>query len=1172
MNLLSRLLALQEITKGKKYIRPGQQPPKGVTIHTGKRGGKYYLTEDKHMRLSGQHHELVRGVGVKRDVWDDIKNQFLTEGAKSVEFINKPDNYKDKEGNPLYNIYVNWGEDTQKKIEEKLLRDREKYGKRHESVTKIQEQIDALKKLAEDRLNESSDWWKQKHPDPEEYLEPDEKQKLKELETTGPKEPEPEFKQAFDDLNNGTQYVRISDLRRKLGWSPEKFDQTLEKLWEDSKIQMHEGITTDMDETDVKDSYTDSNGFLHVNLSWNEPVSSDPIKNPDGWTQYPDGRFEIDCTDRDGNREGIYTVEPVGKYSAAISFTPIDGQKIRLTIKKERQNRREENIKRARDLVNSNKKYGLQSFLNDLERQKQDDENITEPKQRTDVYSWPNTLDLKFENADEARAWAANNLKTVVTGIEENANMGHAANLLAWTKNFEDTYNMAVPGRIHLGIHSDWGNRALGLYYYASNCMHFRQDQDVPYDIKHKQEVRLYLADKEKSGNMDKIPYTASDNIDGCYWHELGHMLDHLTKNGLSNVIAGLSQDEKKQIRQLSDYPASKKDPRVKNAEYVAESVSALMTNERTEHVPDTVKSAIEKAFKDMPTLKIDFNVPDPVNVKDWTDAEGEFYNQVKLPEHPKDLSDEDLKTYYTGMNPDDLFSVLKHAKAALKSKKLNPDEKAKDSTREERYRVRQNIERVAKIAGDIHWTHTQTDPGWNKVTGTHENVWTTNPDGYEQTPYYQYDNRNTGYGVEPLDKRVYTRNGNLELRPAGAMGVALFHVDDDGNETLLVDHRANPTAIGAVNTDAARKKYADNIKYQIYQVERKREYDSLAKKYKDREETKKKRQEEAKQKKINAPKVTTDTNTDSGPNAAMHKDTVAFLSRHIGQTVTTRPSEMTPEQKENIINTAVSGYLNVGTQETGLMLDLVNLSMAMAKPAETRSEKNLKKKYKDQYDEGKAASDIISEIHKRYMKKIMETYDTDNPELATYMNNERDSFFRRNKLTSTIPSKLNPEELLDSVAISGIRTYHNSKKIASELTKELESSTSPERQRRIAEVLKEHKLVLQAVRDRATDNILKERMDGKYYSAPPKQIEDIVGANQYSVLMTPIEYDKWESLIRSKSDDEIKNIVTGLQKLLYHDEWIKEAKITKYDWKTNHEANVHSIIRNIKSIRENPT
>lgn len=78
------------------------------------------------------------------------------------------------------------------------------------------------------------------------------------------------FKKAFDELKKGKKYVRICDIRRKLGWSREKFDCTLEQLYDNSKIQLHEGITSTMDESEVRDSFVDENNFLHINISWGE--------------------------------------------------------------------------------------------------------------------------------------------------------------------------------------------------------------------------------------------------------------------------------------------------------------------------------------------------------------------------------------------------------------------------------------------------------------------------------------------------------------------------------------------------------------------------------------------------------------------------------------------------------------------------------------------------------------------------------------------------------------------------------------------------------------------------------------------------------------------------------------------------------------------------------------
>lgn len=78
------------------------------------------------------------------------------------------------------------------------------------------------------------------------------------------------FKKVFDKLNKGKKYVRICDIRRELNWPREKFDTTMENLRDNSTIQLHEGITSTMDESEVKDSFVDENNFLHVNISWRE--------------------------------------------------------------------------------------------------------------------------------------------------------------------------------------------------------------------------------------------------------------------------------------------------------------------------------------------------------------------------------------------------------------------------------------------------------------------------------------------------------------------------------------------------------------------------------------------------------------------------------------------------------------------------------------------------------------------------------------------------------------------------------------------------------------------------------------------------------------------------------------------------------------------------------------
>ena len=126
MHILSRFL----IEKGKKYLKHGQSAPKGAKVFEGKKGGRYYLTEDKHLKIGGQHHILFRSKGYTKDQHDQLEEHFKSLGAHSVHFINKPNNEKNHEGHALYNAYVNWGESTQKEIEDKKAADKAKFGRR----------------------------------------------------------------------------------------------------------------------------------------------------------------------------------------------------------------------------------------------------------------------------------------------------------------------------------------------------------------------------------------------------------------------------------------------------------------------------------------------------------------------------------------------------------------------------------------------------------------------------------------------------------------------------------------------------------------------------------------------------------------------------------------------------------------------------------------------------------------------------------------------------------------------------------------------------------------------------------------------------------------------------------------------------------------------------------
>lgn len=114
------------IEKGKKYVKLGVQPPKGVVLHRGKRGGSYYFVEDKHLKDQGKNHELVRSRGVTEDQFKSIEEHYKSKGAESVQFIHKPNIERNAAGKKLYNIYVRHA-DTDQRLGDKAAKDKIRY-------------------------------------------------------------------------------------------------------------------------------------------------------------------------------------------------------------------------------------------------------------------------------------------------------------------------------------------------------------------------------------------------------------------------------------------------------------------------------------------------------------------------------------------------------------------------------------------------------------------------------------------------------------------------------------------------------------------------------------------------------------------------------------------------------------------------------------------------------------------------------------------------------------------------------------------------------------------------------------------------------------------------------------------------------------------------------------
>jgi len=74
------------------------------------------------------------------------------------------------------------------------------------------------------------------------------------------------FREAFDDLNKERIFVSIPELRRKLDWPREVFDNMLRDLRSKRVIQLHE---SNVNPDDVKDCFFDENKVRMGLVTWN---------------------------------------------------------------------------------------------------------------------------------------------------------------------------------------------------------------------------------------------------------------------------------------------------------------------------------------------------------------------------------------------------------------------------------------------------------------------------------------------------------------------------------------------------------------------------------------------------------------------------------------------------------------------------------------------------------------------------------------------------------------------------------------------------------------------------------------------------------------------------------------------------------------------------------------
>lgn len=77
------------------------------------------------------------------------------------------------------------------------------------------------------------------------------------------------FKQTYFELENGRGFVKIFEIRRKIGWDNKTFDALIKKLLNQEKIVLKRGDPTKLSSSELSDSY-DANNFRYIALSWRE--------------------------------------------------------------------------------------------------------------------------------------------------------------------------------------------------------------------------------------------------------------------------------------------------------------------------------------------------------------------------------------------------------------------------------------------------------------------------------------------------------------------------------------------------------------------------------------------------------------------------------------------------------------------------------------------------------------------------------------------------------------------------------------------------------------------------------------------------------------------------------------------------------------------------------------
>ncbi len=79
-----------------------------------------------------------------------------------------------------------------------------------------------------------------------------------------------DIRSASQATQRGKDYVLISEIRKKLGWSKHRFDQAIDQMARDGTIALHPGNPSNFN---IEDLYQDHNGDVSVSFSWRKDPS-----------------------------------------------------------------------------------------------------------------------------------------------------------------------------------------------------------------------------------------------------------------------------------------------------------------------------------------------------------------------------------------------------------------------------------------------------------------------------------------------------------------------------------------------------------------------------------------------------------------------------------------------------------------------------------------------------------------------------------------------------------------------------------------------------------------------------------------------------------------------------------------------------------------------------------